>query len=109
MKDEEPDIYRKCMEKARDRIAAVRWLYDAKPLGGHSMLVEELVFVQLRKILELIAFSSLTANKEKYAAAHEKFATHWKAKAMLDSIEELNPHSIPFPCSRWRPAETLDE
>lgn len=33
MKDDEPEIYRRCMSRARDRIAAVRWLYDKKRRG----------------------------------------------------------------------------
>jgi hypothetical protein len=66
VKDDEPAIYGKCMEKVRQRIAAVRWLCGTdRPLGNHTMLTEELVFVQFRKILELIAYSSLTANREK--------------------------------------------
>ena len=39
----------------------------------------ELMLLQLRMSLELIAFSSLTANKHKYAAVHAGFETHWRA------------------------------
>jgi len=56
-----------------------------------------LVFVQLRKALELIAFASLTANKEKYSTAHANFALHWRAKEMLEALEKINPEFYPVP------------
>lgn len=57
----------------------------------------ELACLQLRKTLELIAFASLTANKAKYAAAHSNFATHWRAKAMLESLEKIHADFYPKP------------
>src|ERR1700731_738919 len=64
---------------------------------GFEAIDKELVFLQLRKILELLAFASLTANREKYAAAHKKFATFWRAKDMLQDLEKVNPDFYPRP------------
>jgi hypothetical protein len=61
------------------------------------VLTEELVCVQFRKVLELIAFSSLCANKQKYAEAHKNFGEHWRAKNMLDVIRKLNEDFYPAP------------
>ena len=61
------EIYAQCMQKVKQRIGVVRLLSKDDPLGpSNSMLTAELTFVQFRKVLELIAFSSLSANKEKY-------------------------------------------
>ena len=57
----------------------------------------ELVFVQLRKTLELIAFASLTTNKQKYSAAYANFATHWRVKDTLKALEKINPDFYPVP------------
>jgi hypothetical protein len=67
---------------------------------GREVFDVELVFVQLRKVLELIAFASLTANKDKYSAAHANFAAHWKAKSMLQELERINPDFYPMPVGR---------
>jgi hypothetical protein len=88
--------YCNCMQEIRDRLALV----DA--MGQHTISTSvqvfdiELAFLQIRKCLELIAFASLIANKDKYSAAYTNFAAHWKAKGMLECIEKLNPNFYPL-------------
>ena len=98
MKTEDTKVYVKCMEKVRQRIAWVRWLNSAKPpLGGNTTLTIELSFVQFRKILEIIAFSSLTSNKDAYRTAYAKFDEEWSAEKILKRVGKLNPHFYPMP------------
>src|SRR5438132_13869194 len=85
------------MEEVRDRINLVTTIGARKVTIGTDVFDIELVFVQLRKVLELIAFASLTANKAKYSAAHATFAEHWKAKLMLKELEKVNPEFYPVP------------
>lgn len=94
---EQTRVYINCMEEVRDRVNLVNSVGDGRITTGRKEFDIELVFVQLRKVLELIAFASLTANKEKYSAAHAKFATHWKAKLMLQELEKINPDFYPMP------------
>ena len=95
------DIYARCMKKVKQRIGIIRWLLRDDPLGkGKSMLSTELLFVQFRKALELIAFSSLTANKEEYARKFPDFRNDAKAKAMLKDIEAINPNFYPVPLTQ---------
>jgi len=96
MKDD-TRLYINCMEEVRDRVNLVKSVGEHRITTGLQPFDVELVFLQLRKILELIAFASLTANKEKYSAAHEKFATHWKAKLMLQELAKINPDFYPMP------------
>jgi len=64
---DDTNIYIRCMTKVKQRIGVVRWLVTEGPLGSDkSMLTTELVFVQFRKILELIAYSTPCANKAMY-------------------------------------------
>ena len=91
----ELESYCNCMKEIRHRLAIVQDIAAGRLTTGFQMADIELTFVQFRKSLELIAFASLIANKDKYAAAHAKFASHWKAKDMLDAIAVLNPDFYP--------------
>jgi hypothetical protein len=90
-------IYCNCMAEVRTRIGVVQGVLAGHITTGNDNCNAELIFLQLRKTLELVAFASLCANKDAYSAAHEKFASHWKAKAMLNALEEINPDFYPVP------------
>ena len=62
--------------------------------------------LQIRKILELIAFSSLIANKEIYSTQYKKFAEHWNARLMLKDLERVNSDFYPKPIIQT-PSNTL--
>ena len=89
--------YCNCMEEVKLRVGLVRSMVSQSITTGREDFDAELVFVQLRKTLELIAFASLSANKAKYSAAYDNFATHWNAKRMLAYIEKVNPNFYPIP------------
>jgi hypothetical protein len=89
--------YCNCMDKVRQRLAAIKWLVaTAKQFKSEHFVITEAIFVQFRKILELIAFASLAAHKDEYAKANKNFHNHWKAKAMLDGVAEINPAFYPM-------------
>lgn len=95
--DNAQDKYRSVLIEIKMRIAVV----DAFALGSaHALYVPttiESTCLQIRKILELIAFSSLIANIEIYSSQYEKFATHWNAKFMLRDMELVNSNFYPNP------------
>jgi hypothetical protein len=95
----EPDISRYCdqMELIKKRIEVV--LFFEQRRGGSLYVAStiESVYLQFRKILELIAMASLIANKEIYSQEYANFARHWNARRMLDSLERLNPDFYPKP------------
>lgn len=92
------DVYRTCMDKVRERIATIQRLVASPlPMPNEPFLTTELIFVQFRKVLELIAYASLSANKEKYAEAHKDYQRHWRAKDMLGAIERVNKGFYPQP------------
>lgn len=53
--------------------------------------------LQLRKILELIAFSSLVAHYEKYKEVRSEMDKDWHAKRIISKIELINPNFYPIP------------
>ena len=74
--------------------------------GGHALYkptTTEAVCLQFRKILELIAFGSLIANKAQYSAVHTKFESHWNAELLLKDLSRVNPRFYPEPVEE-RPA-----
>ena len=53
--------------------------------------------MQIRKILELIAFSSLVSNIELYSKEYDKFAKFWNAELMLKDMRKINVNFYPKP------------
>ena len=94
----EPNMEKYCdvMEEIKKRISVI----DYYLRGAHAVYMPptvESVGLQLRKVLELIAFASLVANRDSYAAAYAKFASHWHAGRMLADLEQVNPDFYPKP------------
>lgn len=87
--------YCDCMEEIKDRIGLLKALAAGKITTANRVFDSELAYLQFRKVLELIAFSSLIANKALYSSAHANFSNHWKAKDMLAAIEKLNANFYP--------------
>jgi hypothetical protein len=53
--------------------------------------------LQLRKVLELIAYSSLVCHQEQYRAIREDIAKDWHAKRIVNKIKTINPRFYPIP------------
>jgi hypothetical protein len=91
------EVYVECMQFARSHRDKAEAIFARTITAGDQELDADLIYVQLRKALELIVFASLSANRERYAAAREGFATEWSAKRMLGNIRKINPHFYPVP------------
>jgi len=57
----------------------------------------ESVYLQFRKILELIALGSLVANKGEFSKVYNDFAKYWNARSLLRDLERLNANFYPRP------------
>jgi hypothetical protein len=90
-------IYTNSMARIRERIDFIADMNTNKIEVGSTAFKAELMFVQFRKILEEIAFSTLAANRDEYEKLHANFAVHWKAKAILKELRALNPDFYPVP------------
>ncbi len=98
--DVSPNIaYCRFMEEIKIRLNQVWLVQNTELLFHRDDFAYEFVAIQFRKILELIAFSSLTANKEKYAQLHKVFETHWHAERILKDLDKINPEFYPKPTS----------
>jgi len=85
------------MEEAKLRLGLIQSILARSISVGREDFDAELIFIQLRKTLELIAFASMSANKTKYAEAYNKYSSHWNAELMLKDLERVNADFYPVP------------
>lgn len=64
---------------------------------GDNVFIYESMCLQLRKVLELIAFSTLVANQKTIEPSLKGYEEFWKAKVILKKVAALNPHFFPMP------------
>ena|SRR5215469_3175866 len=95
MADTDIQLYVNSMARIRERINYVQTVNVNKIEVGSTVFKAELMFLNLRKVLEEIAFSTLAANKDVYSTAYTNFSTHWKAKAILEELKKLNTNFYP--------------
>jgi hypothetical protein len=92
-----PEKYLNVLREIKQRMRVI----DAFMAGTTHAVFEatniETVCLQFRKILELVAFSSLIANVKEYSQQYDKFAEHWNARSMLRDLERVNPDFYPQP------------
>jgi len=89
--------YCNCMSEVIARLGLVSSIGAKQTSIGEKQFDVEVAFLQFRKVLEVIAFSSLIANVKAYSAAHQKFTEHWNATWLLRDIQKLNPEFYPVP------------
>lgn len=90
-------VYCDLMEEAKSRIALLQRITTGSLRHGTENFEYECASLQLRKVLESIAFGSLCANKPAYAKVHANFERHHRAKDLLRALEKVNPHFYPTP------------
>ena len=92
--------YIRCMEEIKKRTEVVRSIVERELHVKYDVTTAETAALQIRKILELIALSSLVANYEKYREKRANFHKDWHAKRILETLESVNPNFFPQPKNR---------
>ena len=94
-----PDIvaYANLMKEIKLRIEVLTFFLAGKGHALYQPSTVETCYLQIRKILELIAFGSLAANKNLYSRTYANFASHWHAGRLLRDLEKVNPNFYPKP------------
>ena len=93
--EDDVNKYRDCMTEIKARIALVKRFTTGELTLGNESFSYEAVSVNLRKILELIAFASLTAHRETYWNKYKTLGDEKSFKPMLQRITTLNPRFYP--------------
>ncbi|MCY3770046.1 MAG: hypothetical protein OXG56_11885 [Gammaproteobacteria bacterium] len=89
--------YIACMEEIKKRTSVVTALARGEVNLMYLMTTAESAALQTRKILELIALSSLVANREQYSKSRANFHKDWHATRILDKLKQVNPKFFPVP------------
>ena len=88
------------MEEIKRRTAAIKKLSEIAIGQLQLPVVTECVYLQFRKILELVAMSSLVANSqamEDMRRSQKKLGNQWNGDAILKLVEAINPDFYPVP------------
>lgn len=93
-------IYCNCLEEVKQRIETVQAIVNKRvPTHGfgNSRFMNEFLCIQIRNILELIAFGSMSSNIALYHREFRKYRKHWNAKEIFENLQRLNPQFYPEP------------
>jgi hypothetical protein len=89
--------YSTSLNEIRLRLAVLESICQGTLTTGSENFDYELAAVNLRKILENIAFGSLTANSTAYKAAYAGIEKIWRAKKLLEKLEKMHVDFYPQP------------
>ncbi|WP_258239032.1 hypothetical protein [Arcobacter sp. F155] len=97
MKDKERQKYANVMNEIKRRTSVIYSILNGKKNTLYKATNIELMCLQIRKILELIALCSLVANQRLFLKKINNLQKMWNAKLILADIEKLNPDFYPKP------------
>ncbi len=89
--------YLQLMWEIHKRLETIKSLNQGKSDSLYVQCTIESEALQIRKILELIAYASLLSHKEAYKIVRQDISKDWHAKRIIKKIEELNPAFYPVP------------
>lgn len=89
--------YCEIMTEVKNRVFSINLVLDGNCTLGFVPINAETVYLQFRKILELVAFGSLVANFNIYSKTRKDYSREWKATRFLKNIEEVNKDFYPDP------------
>jgi hypothetical protein len=93
------DIIKYCnlMEEIKRRTAVITAFGAGEAAAMYKATTVESVYLQFRKILELVALGSLVANKNEFSKAYGDFCKCWNAHYLLRDMARVNPDFYPRP------------
>ena len=96
---QEKEILKYCglMEEIKRRTGVISAFGSGDAKALYKATTIEAIYLQFRKILELIALGSLVANKNEFSKVYADFAKCWNAQYLLRDIERVNPNFYPRP------------
>lgn len=97
MKNKERQKYAEVMQEVKRRTTVIYSFLEGKTNGIYRATHIEIMCLQIRKILELIALGSLVANQKIFKKNLQNLQKMWNAKLILQDIERLNPDFYPKP------------
>ena len=91
------EMYIAQMREIKLRVNSIELLLNKTATTGYRATNIESIYLQIRKILELISLASLSVNVREYQKAYNRYAKDWKANLILKDIERINKDFYPQP------------
>lgn len=97
-----PQLYRSHMVEVKRRFRAIQRILGAKkPRTLSAEFDDEFMWLQLRQIVELVAYSAIAADEERYAALRREqdknsdYRVDSKPVKVLQHLRKISPHFLP--------------
>lgn len=90
-------LYLRNMQRIKWRLNAIADIREGRRTTTYNQTNIEFCVLQMRKILELIAFSSLVSDTDVYKEQLNNIERMWNAKHILADIERIHPNFYPKP------------
>lgn len=97
MEHSDVEKYAAVMKEVKLRVEVIDLFLSGRRDAHYVPTTVECVGLQFRKIFELVAFGSLTANRKEYAAVYSDFEKHWEAARLVKNLRKINPNFYPKP------------
>lgn len=106
------DMYRTHMVELKIRFMNTERVAQSKvPINGLYSLDAEFCFLQIRRMIELITFSMVICDVERYKKLrqinktennrdHGDYQKDWEAAEILKKLSEINTHFLPIPLGK---------
>jgi len=89
MQSEAVQKYCGLMAEIKKRTAVIDAFTDGIVHAVYKATTIESIYLQFRKVLELIALGSLVANKDVFSAVYQDFAKYWNAELLVKDIDDF--------------------
>lgn len=99
------DLYLSCMEQIKFRVNGINNALSHFGASAFGPLDAEFVALQLRKVFELIAYSSLCAHRQLFEGIRARIDREDKIAQILKTIKQHHPRFFPIPI-RQQPSRT---
>jgi len=91
------DTYAELMHEVRLRLSVLNSFFEGVADTTYIRTNTESMCLQVRKVLELIAFSTLVSHREGYVKIRNDLGKDWHAIRILKAVELINPSFYPRP------------
>jgi hypothetical protein len=93
------DITKYCnlMEEVKQRVFVINAFVAGAAHALYKPTTVESIYLQIRKILELIALGSLVSNRASFSPVYAEFSKYWNARLLFRDLERINPDFYPRP------------
>lgn len=87
--------YANCIQELKVRLFKIKNILNNNSIEQESQI--EFACLQMRKICEIFAFSTLTANRIEYEKVRSKFEEDWNYKEIVKLVKKVNDKYYPEP------------